>query len=465
MKDKQLSFFGSAFYYTLGVILAQGVTFLTLMILPRLMTTDGYYTNVSLYSMWGTVFATLIGLEAASSLNNARFKFGAKNLDSYASSLLGIGLIMLGIFAALFLIFQEFFTAVLGFPLRILFDCLLQGFFTFTLALIAQKCRVTNKPLQFVVWTSLVCILRFALSMAFVTHMQANQYLGDIYASVLAYVIVGGIAAVVLLRSGKSVGNKVYWRYCLFLTVPIVFHTLASLILGRSDLYMLNRLSTPLQSDIYSFVYNIGMVANAVWLAFNNAWSVWYFDKTAENKNAEILNLYRKYAGFVTLLTVAVMLVAPDVVRWFGGEKYAVGQTIIPVIMMGCFFMFLYTFPVAYETYKNKTVYIAIGTTAAAAVNIILNFTFIPLWGALGAALTSCISYGVLFVFHYVAARFIIRDFQIGFSHLLLPALLMLGIVALTYAAMDITALRWIVAIAALVFSFFVYRKSRDIMM
>ncbi len=87
-----------------------------------------------------------------------------------------------------------------------------------------------------------------------------------------------------------------------------------------------------------------------------------------------MVDLYKKYVGFVTLLSFAVILIAPDLVNFFAkNEALASGASLTPVIMMGCFFMFLYSFPVAYETYRAKTVYIAIGTVSAAAVNIVLN--------------------------------------------------------------------------------------------
>ncbi len=463
--NKKLSFFTSAFYYTFGVILAQGFTFLlTVVVFGRMISTVDY-AYISLYSMWASVFGSLVGLEAASSLNNARIHYGTQELGKYSSSLLGVGLLTLALFTGVLFCFPAFFSQALDFSPTILFFCLLQGFFAFCIMVIAQKCRVTNKPLQFVFWSSLMCMVRFVLSIIFINQMTENRYLGDIFGSLFAYAGVGVAAIILLLRDSKIMGNKAYWKFCLTLTVPIVFHTLSNLILGQADRYMLDKMTDKEQVGIYSFVYNIGLIANALWLAFNNAWTVWYFDKTKEKKTEEILVLYKKYTAFVGLFMLALLLVSPDVVSLFGGEKYAAGRTLIPLIMAGCFFMFLYTFPIGYETYKNRTIYIAVGTVSAAGVNILLNFLWIPAYGMTGAAVATLLSYVVLFAFHYLIARFLIRGFQIPFLYLLVPALILCGVMGLTYAAMDVIWLRWALGIAMLAGAVLVWRRGKGIMM
>lgn len=452
--------------YTLGVILAQGVTFILVQILfPRFITNPADFTEINLYALWANVFASIIGLQSASSLNNARLDFGKENLAAYASSLIGIGLIMLGITCAIATVFSPEVTSFTGFPIYVVFSFLAQGFFYFCVTLNAEKSRVQNVPLQFVLWTALVCILRLIFSTIFVTHISQNQYLGDVAGSLLANGIVGIAAIAAMYKTGRKFADLKHWKYCLALSVPIVFHTLSSMILAQSDQQMLKMMIGEEKTAPYSYAYNMSALANAVWLAFNNAWTVWYYDRSKEGANGLIVNLYKKYSLFVLLFNIAVMFVSPDLVLWLGGENYAAGANIIPLMMIGCFFMFLYTFPVNYESYSRKTKFIAFGTACAAGVNIALNFWFIPNMGITGAAITTLMAYGMLFLFHYLIVKFMIKGFQISFKNLLLPALFITAAAALTYALMNVSAVRWIIAIAALIFSFFVYRKSKDIMM
>ena len=88
-----------------------------------------------------------------------------------------------------------------------------------------------------------------------------------------------------------------------------------------------------------------------------------------------------------------------------GSTDYWIGKYFLPWIIFGCYFIFLYSFPVNYEFYVKKTNYIALGTSLSAVINLVLNYIFIPTYGSFGAALTTLASYFFLFVFHETIAR------------------------------------------------------------
>jgi O-antigen/teichoic acid export membrane protein len=462
--SKSRSFFGSAFFYTIGVILAQGTSVIATLVLGRLMPT-GQFALVAVYYMWFTIFGVVAGLQAFGSVNNARLQFGRDKLDAYTSSTYGLGVVSMAVMLGLFFLFQNFLSVSMQFPFYVILLCLVQGFFSFTVQHIAAKYRVLNQPGKFVFWTAAVYLLRLGISVYLVLQMTQNQYLGDVYGSFIAFGAVGVAAAVFIFARGKTFFNAKWWKYCLSISLPLVASGLANYVLLQANRVMLQNLSTPLETGLYSYVATIAVAVTGVWLAFNNAWSVWYFDKTHAGAKEDILNLYKKYSLFVTFLSIAFTLVSPDIVRILGGRQYEAGVPMIPLIAAGCFFLFLYSFAVNYETYKRKTPFIAIGTVSAAALNILLNLYLIPRYGGMGAAFATLISYAALFVIHYIFAKFIIRGFEIGFVQLLIPALTMLAAMAATYLLMDVWPARWAIGVLMLVLSFRTYRQSRHIMM
>lgn len=461
---KKLSFFSSAFYYTIGVVMAQGTTFIALLILAKLMTPDDYGI-LSLYALWASIFGTIIGVQAFYSLNNAKLDYGPERMNEYTSATFGLGILTLAIFLAIAFIFQNAFVSFLGFSFDIILFCILQGFFSFCMMHLSNKYRVLNKPIAFVVWSSLISVIRLVLSVILVTSMQEDKYLGDIYGSFIAFMIVGVVAAVVMVGQGKKLYNKEMWKYCLLISVPFVFTNLSTLLLGQSSRYILSIKVGTFETGIYSYVYNIGLIGTAIWTACNNAWNVWYFDKTSAGKKDEINHLYGKYCAFVTLFSACIVLLSPDIVRILGGQEYQDGIKLIPLLMAGCYFMFLYSFPVAYETFKKKTSYIAIGTVGVAGLNIALNLWLIPLYQGFGATVATVVSYLVLFVYHYLIARFVVKGFEITFKQLLIPALAMFATTAITYIAIDIWPIRLALTVVALVFCLKIYKQSKHIMM
>jgi O-antigen/teichoic acid export membrane protein len=464
VNSKSQTFFGSAFYYTLGVILAQGTAFITLMLFNRLMLPD-QYSLMTLYGVYFGIFGTIEGIQAYGSMNNARLDFGTEKLNAYTSATFGLGIVSLAALMVVFLLLQNVFTVALHFSFSVVLLCIVQGFFFFTVQHLAAKYQVQNRPGPFVFWTAAVAILRLAVSTALVLLMANNQYMGDVYGSSIAYGAVGIAAAIVIVSRGKTLFNAKWWKYCLKISMPLVFSALASTALLTLDRIMMDNLSTPTETGVYSFVYNIAIVTTAVWLAFNKPWVVWYFDKSHAGKKDEIIHLYKKYSLFVTLLSVAFTLVCPEFVRIIGAPEFQSGVFTIPLLAAGCYFIFLYSFPVNYESYKQKTVYIAVGTVAAAALNIGLNFYAIPHFGGAGAAAASLISFFMLFVFHYCISKYVIKGFQLNFIQLLIPALYIFAAMGATYLFMDMWPVRWIIGIAMLVLSFRTYRQSRHIMM
>ncbi|MEI6102173.1 MAG: polysaccharide biosynthesis C-terminal domain-containing protein, partial [Eubacteriales bacterium] len=322
-----------------------------------------------------------------------------------------------------------------------------------------------NKPGHFVFWTAAVAILRLVVSTSLVLLLVNDQYLGDVYGSSIAYGAVGIAAAIVIIARGKTLFNAKWWKYCLKISLPLVFSALASTALLTLDRIMMDHLSTPTETGVYSFVYNIAIVTTGVWLAFNKPWSVWYYDKTHAGEKESIIHLFKKYSLFVTLLSAAFTLVCPEFVRIIGAPEFQSGVYTIPLLAAGCYFIFLYSFPVNYESFKQKTVYIAVGTVAAAALNIGLNFYTIPHFGGAGAAAASLVSFFMLFVFHYCISKYVIKGFQLSFIQLLIPALYIFASLGATYLFMDFWPVRWIIGIAMLVLSFRTYRQSRHIMM
>lgn len=464
MGNTKLSFFSSAFYYTIGVIMAQGTTFIALLILAKLMSPEDY-AIISLYALWASIFGTIIGLQAFYSLNNAKLDYGVSRMNEYTSVTFGLGLLTLVVFLAFVFIFQDAFVAFLGFPFEVVLFCVFQGAFSFCMMHLSNKYRVLNRPLPFVIWSSLISILRLILSIAFVSARTTEKYLGDIYGSFIAYAAIGTAAACVVIIQGKKLYNREMWKYCLLISAPFVFTNLSTLLLGQSSRYILDRMVGRYESGIYSYVYNIGLIGTAIWTACNNAWNVWYFDKTYAGKKKEINELYNKYSSFVTLFSACIVLLSPDIIRVLGGNEYTDGVKLVPLLIAGCYFMFLYSFPVAYETYKKKTAYIAIGTVGAAGLNIALNIALIPCFGGMGATIATVLSYLVLFIYHYIIVRYAVKGFELSFRQLLLPGLFIFAITAVTYLTLSLGIVRLAAVLIMLIFCVKIFLQSKDIMM
>ena len=158
------------------------------------------------------------------------------------------------------------------------------------------------------------------------------------------------------------------------------------------------------EAGIYSFGYNIFSIINVTANSLDNVWGPWFYEQMQQKKYEEIRRQSSKYAFGMLLFSVMVMLGTPELVMLLGAKAYWDAKyTVIPIVVGG-YFMFLYTLPSSVEYYHEKTKYIAIGTACAAGVNILLNLWFISRFGYVAAAYTTLATYVLYFVFHYFIA-------------------------------------------------------------
>ena len=80
-----------------------------------------------------------------------------------------------------------------------------------------------------------------------------------------------------------------------------------------------------------------------------------------------------------------LIMIAPEILYILGGEEYMQAVYVIPPVMIGYIAQMLYTLYVNIEYYNRKQKQIMAGTLIAAAINIILNLIFIPIFGYIAA--------------------------------------------------------------------------------
>ncbi|GAH32940.1 unnamed protein product, partial [marine sediment metagenome] len=72
--------------------------------------------------------------------------------------------------------------------------------------------------------------------------------------------------------------------------------------------------------------------------------------------------------------------------------------------------VFLYTLYGNYSFYRKKTGLISLTTLFAGGINIGLNYWLIPIYGYVAAAYTTLVSYFLLFLFHFLNVKYILKE-------------------------------------------------------
>ncbi|MEG2347697.1 MAG: oligosaccharide flippase family protein [Cetobacterium sp.] len=414
-------------FYILGNILVQGVNFLTLPIYSRLMTIEEI-GKVSLYSTWVSIISIFICGRTFGSIGIMKNQLKNQEYKDYMSSI-----VLLSIFSFIFFLIPAYFinNKVIKFMnvskieyYFIIFQSLLTNIIMFitTLYIFEEEALKKIKISFFYVGLNIIFSL---IALIFFKDKVFARIIGMFSSNLL----VGIYSLVVIIKKFGLKFNKNYMKSCLLLTIPIIFHAVSNTILTNSDKIMLDKYSTVEEVGLYSFVYIVGMILNVLWASCNSAWSPWFYRKLKEKKIKEIEKVSLIYLEMFGMITGIFLLISPFIVRLVLPPTYEKGIELLPYIIGGYYFVFLYGFSINYEFYLKKTKFVASGTLLAALFNMIFNYIYIPNLGALGAALSTFLSYILLFIFHEVILRVFLNKKIINFSKFLKEIIIVLFLI------------------------------------
>lgn len=189
----------------------------------------------------------------------------------------------------------------------------------------------------------------------------------------------------------KPLFDKDYLKYSLALVLATVMDTL----IYRSDILMLGIMSTNTNVGIYQITVQVSNVLSSLLLIFNTVFAPEISKLYHNNKKTEMKNLYKKAARYLTVLSFLItilLIIGSHVVLKIFGSEIVEGQTalilrslgqFLNVAVGGVWLMLSMTGEPRFQMYAN---------IFAFAINIILNFTLIPVYGINGAAFASMIT-------------------------------------------------------------------------
>lgn len=441
MNDKKKLMKAGSLYFV-GNIFDKAISFITIPIFTRMLSVSEYgVTNT--YLSWVSILSVIITLSLGNSIRTAVIDY-PREKNEYMSSIFILGSISALILTTLLCILTNLSGSNIS--LKLVLFCCINAYANSILSAVQLRYMMDVKYLQRTLLQSLPNILIILLSIVFILNLEGDRYLGRIYSYVLINSIIAVLYVVYYLMKGKVLYCEKYWRYSLSFSIPIIFHSLSTVILSQVDRTMLTWLRGAAETGRYSLAYQFGMIPLVITTTLENIWIPWFTLKMGENDKNSINKMVKPYIGSVSGICILVMLITPEVlINMTTKDYYSARYMIVPVII-ATYLMFLTSISLDLEYYLKKTKGIAINTIVAAIINIILNFVFIPIYGGVAAAYSTTISYAVSFVIHYVVARKL--DKKLFHVKIYLPWIILVsGFGVLVFWLMDFVILRWGIAI------------------
>jgi O-antigen/teichoic acid export membrane protein len=442
-------------FYLIGTLFNKGMSFLTVPLFTRILSTTDYGIITTYYS-WVSILGMILGFALHMGIRAACIDF-KKEIDEFTATIFmfttiicsGVTIIVIG--GITFIGINVNIAMVLMCMIHSFAAAIIQDFSQYLMMHYRYKFRTAVMVLP-----NLISVIISAFAIVFV--LKSDLYMGRIIPTALVNFAFSIIMLYLVFKKSERLFNFKYLKYGLAISAPLIVHGIALNILSQSDRTMITWLSDASQTGIYSLIYNFSMIATVITTAMEGIWVPWFMKKMEERKIKEINKMAKDYVDFMTYAMVCIVLVGPEVVKLLASKPYWQGINIIPPIVLANYIIFLYTLYVNVEHFHKKTPYITINTVIAAISNLILNYIFIPRFGYVAAANTTIFSYVLSLILHSRYTKklepeiYPIKTFISPILHILL------GSVAF-YVLIDYPIARWLTMFLYLTIIFFRERK------
>lgn len=390
--------------YTVGNYLLKGISFLTVPIFSRIMSTDDYGVY-SIYMTYDAIISVFIAFALHSSLKNAKYRYG-KRYDAYVSSILILPVICLTVLLIVVNLFAQSFENLLDLNSVVLNILLCHSFANAIVMIYNGNLGLEYKYQDFIKVSLINTTANVVLSFVLIYTICANEkYMGRILGGAIPLL---GVAVFVYCKAfqvEKPRVNLDFWKFGLAYSLPIIPHGLSQIILSSFDRIMIKTVVGNSEAGIYSLGTNVEQLVKITTNSLDTVWGPWFYEKMQKKDYRSIKKYSTYYAYGMFVLLSCLMIAAPEIVKIMGGKSYQEAQYVVIPLLNCTYFTFLYTLPAAIEYYYQKTKMIALGTMGAAFLNVVLNSVCIKRFGYQAAAYTTLASYGAYFLFHYLSAK------------------------------------------------------------
>lgn len=450
-------------YNIISTIIIQGISALTAPIISRMLGTDNYGIAI-LFMTWVTIVSTVFGLQTKSALALGRKEYSEEEQNNFQANILLLSLISFAFLSLVTLAFSSPISRLINLEWNLIPFVLLQGVGTYCVSFYNFKNTYEFNAKENLYLSVSISISTTLLSVLLIYFFpQDTNYWGRIIGVTVPNVLVGIVVLWIIFHNKFERICIIYWKFCLMISLPMMVHDLSGILLNQSDRVMLQRMADTSSVGIYSLALGFSAVLSLLWNALNNSWIPFFYEYLRIDDRETLKKRAMNYMELFTVLAVGFILLSNEVFHIYAGKAFWGGTELIPLFAFGYYMVFLYSYVVNFEIYCKKTKYIAVITLAAGAINVVLNYFMIPIWGIYGAAIATTISHIIQFLLHYIGTKLLIKEETLPFNFaFFVPGTVIVMISAfLFFIIKDMWIVRWIIAANIGIYEMYrIYRRK-----
>ncbi len=448
--------------YTVCNILQKSLSFITVPLFTRLLTTDEY-GEFSVYSSWQGIFAIFLTLNLPyGSFSKAMITYEHKR-DQYIASCQTICTVLTLLFLLIYLPLMGLWNSWLELPTLLVIMLVVELLTSTALAFWSGKKRFEFEYKSVVAVTLLLSVCAPALALVLVLNMPERGTARIIgYAAV--YAVIGGYFFIANYLKSRKLFETDMIKYALRFNLPLIIYYLSQVIFNQSDRLMIKHYIDTASAGIYSVAYTLSMMLVFVLNAINNSYVPWLYIRISKNDTKQNKQISLIIALIMFVLLMGVIWVAPEIILVMAGKDYREAIWVVPPVCISNMLLLYTQYAINIEFYFEDKKSLVAASIASAVSNIVLNAIFIPMFGFVAAGYTTMISYILFFIFNYIAMKYVLRkncteDDMYDKPKLLIVLLAFMGLAALGTMLYNYMIIRYCVIAAGLIVMFIMRNK------
>ncbi|MBR6420135.1 MAG: oligosaccharide flippase family protein [Oscillospiraceae bacterium] len=398
----------ASLWFLICAFMQKGISTLTTPIFTRLMNTEEY-GRFGVFNSWLGIISVLVTLDLYYGVyGQGLVKFSADRA-AFSSSMQGLIFTLCAGYTLIYTLFRQFFNELFHLSTVQMYAALLIIWNSAVFNLWSEEKRVEYRYKPIIGVSLLLSVVKPVLGIVLVLRAEDK-----VTARILGLVIVDTIICTALfltqVRRGGRFCSKKYWVYAVGFNLPLLPHYLSGTVLNSTDRIMIENLTGSGNAGIYNLAYSVAMIMVIFNSSLMQTISPWMYQRIKDNQIKGIDRVAYSTLLLIGVLNILLILFAPEVVRIFAPPEYAEAIWVIPPVAMSVFFMYGYDLFAKFSFYYEKTVGIMAASAVSAALNILLNYLCIPVFGYVAAGYTTLICYMVYALAHYLIMRRACRE-------------------------------------------------------
>lgn len=338
----------------------------------------------------------LLNINAA--INVEYFKLEHHELKLYITDALLLSLTAFTLFLGIAFMFQDSLANLLKIDNVLVLWIVIFSFLRVISSVVLGLYQVREEVKAFASFSLFQTFVDFLLSYLFVVIYQYG-YIGRLEGTYISFFLASMLGIYILFkRDYLGALSFKYTKEILNFGVPLIIHGLSGTLIAMSDRYFISYFVGNDAVGIYTIAYQLSALMLLFGVSINQAWSPMLFS-FLKNQNFTLVKRYTflLFSLFI-FFGIAVYFSKELLFYFFVDEKFFGAKEYFGYLLIGFIFQSLYFLVTNILFFEKRTKLLASMTMVCALMNLVLNYYFINIFGVIGVAYATAITWALFFV-------------------------------------------------------------------